>query len=120
MLNLDAAHQSIYLLSHYVGHNLMIIFPTLTGLDIARYSTHYPNGLRSPQQITLNMAIININRHITATNRSMDIYTPFLATPVHPRCRRHPTDELCTRWADKLFMNAMRKVLSFNLINYMH
>lgn len=136
MYNLDTAHQSIYSLSKSVGHHIMIIIPTLTGLDIARYSTNYPNGLRSPQQVTLNQAIININRHITATNRSMQIYTPFLATTVHPRCRHHyrfvyahladgchPTDALCARWADKLFANAMRNVdkyHSFNLTNAMY
>lgn len=134
--NLDATHQNIYSLSRYLGHNLMIIFPTLTGLDIARYSTHYPTGLRSPQQITLNQAIINMNRHITATNRSMNISTPFLATTVYPWCRRHyrfvythlfdgchPTDQLCAKWADKIFANAMTNVdkyLSYNLINAMY
>lgn len=135
MHSIDRAHQGIYSLHHQVGHPVMIIFPTLTGLDIRRYNA-YPRNLHSPQQITLNQAVLNINRHVTAMNRSMGIFTPFLATPVHPRCRHryrfvytrlvdacHPSDHLCAIWANKLFSNALRNVdkyIEFSLINSMY
>lgn len=112
MYGIDRAHQGIYSLHGSVGHPIMIIFPTITGMDIRRYNG-YPEDLISPQQITLNRAVININRHLTAMNKSMGIYTPFLSTPVHPRCRHryrfvyyhlvdgcHPSDHLCALWAD--------------------
>lgn len=135
MHGIDRAHQGIYSLHNLVGHQIMVIFPTLTGMDIRRYNA-YPRDLISPQQVTLNQAVININRLITAMNRSMGIFTPFLATPVHPRCRRryrfaydrlvdgcHPSDHLCYLWANKLFANALRNVdkyTTFSLINDMY
>lgn len=135
MYGIDRAHQDLYSLHNLVGHKMMIIFPTLTGMDIGRYNA-YPQGLISPQQVTLNRPVIRINRHITAMNRSMSIYTPFLATPVHPRCRRryrfayarlvdgcHPSDHLCFIWANKLFDNALRNVdkyPTFSLVNSMY
>lgn len=82
MENLDKAHRELYSLSSAVGHKLMIITPTQTGVDIGRYNS-YPHDLVSPQQKTLNVAILNINRHVTALNRSMWIKTPFLANILH-------------------------------------
>lgn len=135
MENLDKAHREIYSLSRAVGHQLMIVTPTQTGVDIGRYNS-YPDDLVSPQQKTLNVAILNINRHVTALNRSMQIKTPFLANIVHPRCRRrnrfvparlldgcHPTPELCAIWAKIIFKNAMRNIdnyYTFALINSMY
>lgn len=129
MHGIDRAHQGIYSLHVAVGHPIMIIFPTLTGMDIRRYNG-YPYNLISPQQVTLNQAVININRLITAMNRSMGIYTPFLSTPVHPRCRHryrfvysrltdgcHPSDELCALWANKIFANALRNVDKYSLFS---
>lgn len=135
MHSIDRAHQGLYALSNSVGHPIMIIFPTLTGLDIRRYNG-FPRNLISPQQSTLNQAVININRLVTAMNRSMGIFTPFLSTPVHPRCRRryrfvydrlvdgcHPSGHLCSIWANRLFTNALRNVdkyTTFSLINSMY
>lgn len=135
MHGIDRAHQDLYSLHHLIGHQIMVIFPTLTGMDIGRYNA-YPRNLVSPQQVTLNRAVININRLVTAMNCSMHIYTPFLATPVHPRCRHHyrfayarlvdgchPSDHLCALWADKLYVNALRNVdkyTSFSLVNSMY
>lgn len=135
MQGIDYAHQGIYSLHRIIGHQIMVIFPTLTGMDIRRYNG-YPLDLSSPQQSTLNQSVININRAITGLNRSMGIYTPFLATPVHPRCRRrfrfayarltdgcHPSDHLCSLWADKLFANSLRNVdkyLTYSLVNNMY
>lgn len=130
MHSVDRTHQGLYTLRNLVGHPIMIIFPTLTGLDIHRYNA-YPRNLFSPQQPTLNQAVININRLITAMNRSMGTFTPFLSTPVHPRCRSryrfvydrlvdgcHPSDHLCSVWANKLFANAPRNVDKY--ISYSH
>lgn len=137
MESLDKAHREIFQseLSRAVGHQLMIITPTQTGVDIGRYNS-YPDNLVSPQQKTLNIAILNINRHVTALNRSMQIKTPFLANIVHPRCRRrnrfvparlldgcHPTPELCAIWARIIFKNAMRNIdnyHTFALVNTMN
>lgn len=132
---LDKAHREIYSLKEKVGHDMMIIVPTLTGVDIGRYN-RYPTDLKFPHQKILDNSILNINRAITATNYSMNIFTPFLATPVHPRCRRrnrfvydklydgcHPSDELCTLWANKLYVNACRNVgyfPTYSLVNVMY
>lgn len=129
MHGIDRAHQGIYALHNIVGHPIMIIFPTLTGMDIRRYNG-YPQNLHSPQQTTLNQAVININRHVTAMNRSMGISTPFLSTPVHPRCRHryrfvysrlvygcHPSDDLCALWANRIFMNALRNADKYPLLS---
>lgn len=135
MYYLDKAHREIYSLKGMVGHDMMIIIPTLTGVDIGRYNA-YPDDLKSPHQKILDNSILNINRIITATNNSMNIFTPFLATPVHPRCRRrnrfvydklydgcHPSEELCATWTNKLFLNARRNAdyyATYNLINLMY
>lgn len=129
MHGIDRAHQGIYSLHNPVGHPIMIIFPTLTGMDIQRFNG-YPRNLISPQQVTLNQAVLNINRLVTAMNKSMGIFTPFLATPVHPRCRHryrfayghlvdgcHPSDNLCARWANKIFTNALRNVDKYHVFS---
>lgn len=132
---LDKAHREIYSLKEMVGHEMMIITPTLTGVDIGRYN-HYPDDLKFPHQKILDNSILNINRAITAMNFSMNIFTPFLATPVHPRCRRrnrfvydklydgcHPSESLCATWANKLYTNAWRNAdyyPAYTLINAMY
>lgn len=135
MLSLDGVYRDIYSMKELIGHDLMIITPTLTGVDIGRYNS-YPDELKSPHQKILDNAILNINRSVTALNQSMHIHTPFLATPVHPRCRRrnrfvydklldglHPTVDLCATWADKLYLNACRNAdfyQTYTLINCMY
>lgn len=138
MINLDKAHREIYSLSAAVGHHIMIITPTLTGVDLGKYNKTYPlgPGCVSPLQRQLNNVILSINQNITAMNISMQISTPFLATPVHPRCRRrnrfvtsrlvdgcHPTSDLCASCADKIFHNVANnadKYSSYVLANTMY
>lgn len=56
---LDKAYQDIYALSPMVGHPIMIITPTQSGLDFTSYN-HYPADLVSPHQRILNAAILDI------------------------------------------------------------
>lgn len=83
---LDQTHQEIYSMSHLVGKPIMIIFPTLTGMNFTTYNS-YPSDLVSPLQRILNTAILEINRYVVAMNRATNIKTPFLAASIHPRCR---------------------------------
>lgn len=71
----DQLHSELYSLSDMVGHKIMVIFSTQTGVDIGRYNG-YPDELTSPEQHTMNQAIAIINRRIFAMNRSMGIVTP--------------------------------------------
>lgn len=134
MSRLDYVHSQLYQLSDELGHKLMVIFSTLTGMDMRVYNK-YPDELKSPEQPMLDAAITAINRHIKALNRSMQIATPLLASEVHRRCRGryrlahaklwdgcHPNQELCARWADRLYENALinaNRYDNYNLTNSM-
>lgn len=132
---LDRAHQEIYSMSRSIGKPIMIIFPTLTGMNFTKYNS-YPDDLYSPLQRILNMAVYEINRYIVAMNRATNFKTPFLAASVHPRCRNkyrnsydklydgcHPSRYLCRIWAYKLWANSAKNLdfyASFYLINHMY
>lgn len=119
MIQVDNVHSHFYNLSEVIGHKPMIVFSTLTGIDIGHYNG-YPSDLISPEQQPLNDAILAINRNIIALNKSMGIVTPMIGSEVHKRCRGryrlattklwdgcHPTDELSARWAERLYENAL-------------
>lgn len=132
---LDNAFQDIYALSTVVGHPIMIITPTLSGMDFTAYNS-YPDDLVSPHQRILNAAILDINRHIVSLNKSMSVKTPFLGSFTHPRCNHHyrfvynkmvdgchPTIELCQLWARKLWSNYCKNSSyypTYHLINHMY
>lgn len=96
----------------------MILFSTLTGMDFTAYN-NYPEDLISPEQKILDKAVQVINRHIIRLHKSMSLYPPILASPVHMRCRKrycmakskltdgcHPSAEMATTWARRLHRNA--------------
>lgn len=132
MCNVDLAMSGIFGMHRVLGYKIMVVFPTQTGMDIGRYN-RYPPGLFCPFQPVLNAAILRINRAITALNQSMAISTPFLATVVHPRCRRRNRFAYCrlydgchlshranAYWVRRLHANAMVNLArydSFNLSN---
>lgn len=135
LIALDKDYQDIFALSSLVGHPIMIVTPTLSGLDFTVYNS-YPEDLISPHQRVLNAAILEINRRIVALNRAMSIKTPFLASFVHPRCRHtnrfvynkltdgcHPSTTLCRNWALKLWHNFRKNMdyyPTYFLINRMY
>lgn len=132
---LDKSYQDIFALSSLVGHPIMIITPTQTGMDFTVYNS-YPEDLISPHQRILNASILDINRQIVSLNRSMSIKTPFLGSFIHPRCRHrnrfvyskladgcHPSLELCQSWPSKLWHNFRKNsdyYHTYMLINLMY
>lgn len=60
----------------------MIVFGTLTGMDMGIYNG-YPSELKSPEQVPLNNTVMAINRANLELNNSMHIKTPLLASEVH-------------------------------------
>lgn len=135
MYAVDQLHASMFNLSSQVGHFLMIIFTSQTGIDIGKYN-HYPDELISPEQKYLNKAILKINNNIQRLNKSVNVVTPFLASAVHTRCRGkhrmvsskledgcHPSFDLCTTWANKLKANIIvnfSKYDHYSLTNQMY
>lgn len=117
MMCMDVAMQGIFGFSSEVGHPIMVIFPTQTGLNFTVYNG-YPDDLISPSQRTLDSSILPINKNIVALNKGMHIKTPFLATAVHMWSRKklrnlyykledgcHPSYDLAIYWARKLKPN---------------
>lgn len=135
MARLDFVHSQIYSFMSNQGVCPMIVFPTQTGLDMGRYS-NYPEDLVHPHQRSLNHALEMINRNVVHQNNSMHISTPFLASPVHTRCRGrtrhmygklsdgcHLTPALRETWATKLYENSLinnQKYDSYALVNHMY
>lgn len=135
MQKIDTVHSQIFSMKATLGYGPMIIFPTLTGVDMARYSS-FPANLSHPQQRVLDEAIVIINRNITTQNASMRILTPFLACPVHTRCRGrvrtmynklsdgcHLSTELSRRWATKIYENSLLNTSRYdhyNLANHLY
>lgn len=133
MITLDQLHSDTFGLSTQVGHHLMIIFSSQTGIDIGRYNNE---DHTSPQQGSLNKAMYMINKNVQALKRSTSVVTPFLSSDVHHRCRGkhrlvsnklidgcHPTPELCITWAKKLRNNILinySKYDHYALINHMY
>lgn len=126
MMSIDHLHANTFALSDQVGHFLMIIFSSQTGVDIGKYNG-YPRDLISPEQVYMNKAIHMINHRISQMNRSMSIVTPFLSSPTHQRCRGkyrfvsdklidgcHPTSELCKVWATKLRDNILTNISKYD------
>lgn len=56
---MDRAHQEIYSISTEIGKPIMVIFPTLTGINFTAYNS-YPEDLISPLQKKLDAAVIEI------------------------------------------------------------
>lgn len=115
----DLLHSMIYSLKPVLHHDPMIIFPTQVGIDLTRYNL-FPHDLIHPHQVVLNRAIMDINRYIVGQNNRMHITTPFLAGPIHTRCRGrprhmyaklhdgcHPSSQICRVWAEKLYENSL-------------
>lgn len=132
---LDYVHSQIFSMKSELGYTPMIIFPTQTGVDMARYS-FFPSNLSHPHQQVLDTAITIINRNITAQNAAMRIRTPFLACPVHTRCRGrvrtmyaklsdgcHLSYYLSSLWACKIYENSLINANAYdhyNLTNYLY
>lgn len=85
----DLLHSMIFSLRSALGYDPMIIYRTQVGVDLSRYN-HFPHELIHPHQAVLNHAILDINRYIVTQNNRMHITTPFLAGPIHTRCRGRP------------------------------
>lgn len=135
MQKVDLVHSQIFSLKRFLGYGPMIVFPTQTGADMGWYS-HYPGDRVHPQQLILDESISIINRNITTQNNSMRVFTPFLASPVHTRCRGkvrtmynklsdgcHLTQELSNLWAIKLYENSLKnanKYDQYNLTNHLY
>lgn len=135
MLAIDQLLSEIYPLSAQVGHQIMVVFSTQTGVDPGKYSG-YPEDLVSPEQVYLNRALLMINRRIFNMNRSMGIVTPYLSSAVHMRCRGkhrfvssklydgcHPTTELCKQWALKIRKNIhsnYERYLQYEFVNQIY
>lgn len=135
MTRLDYVHSQIFSFTKDKGGCPMIIFPTQTGLDMGRYS-NYPEDLVHPHQVRFNHALEIINRNVVHQNNAMHISTPFLASPVHTRCRGrvrhmygklsdgcHLTPVLSETWATKLYENSLlnnQKYDSYELVNHMY
>lgn len=119
LTRVDLLHSMIYSMKVVLGHDPMIIFPTQVGIDLSRYN-HFPHDLIHPHQVILNHAITDINRFIVGQNNRMHISTPFLAGPIHTRCRRrprhmyaklydgcHPSPQICRIWSEKIYENSL-------------
>lgn len=135
MLAVDLAHSQFFSMSAELGFKPIILFSTLTGIDITAYNK-YPEDLISPEQRILDRAVQIINRNIIRLHKSMYLYPVILASAVHMRCRRryrmakskltdgcHPTIELAHIWARRLYRNAslnLEEFDKFNLINQMY
>lgn len=115
----DLLHSMIFSLKSSIGHDPMIIFPTQVGVDLTRYN-NTPHELTYPHQVILNTAVTEINKYIVTQNNRMQITTPFLAAPIHTRCRGrsrhmytklqdgcHPSPMICQIWAEKIYENAL-------------
>lgn len=130
----DLLHSMIFSLKSVLGYDPMIIFPTQVAVDLSRYN-HFPHDLIHPHQAILNHAIMDNNRYIVTQNNRMHITTPFLAGPIHTRCRGrprhmyaklldgcHPSPQICRIWAEKLYENSLvnaHKYDSYYLANQM-
>lgn len=117
--HMDLLHSMIYSFKSVLCHDPMIIFPTQVGVDLARYN-RIPHNLIHPHQMVLNRAILDINRYIIGQNNRLHITTPFLAGPIHTRCRGrprhmyakladgcHPSPQICRIWAEKSYENSL-------------
>lgn len=135
MAAVDNLHSQLFPLSERLGHHLMIIMSSQTGIDIGAYNG-YPYGLASPEQPLLDKSITMINKQLSLFNKSMAVVTPFLSSAIHMRCRGryrtaygkladgcHPTLQLCRVWAHKLRHNIESNMNAYDhyaLINQMY
>lgn len=135
MSAIDLVHSQLFSMHYQLGYKPMILFPTLTGIDITAYNK-YPEDLISPEQKLLDRAIQIINRNIIRLHKSMSLYLPILASAVHMRCRKryqmaksklvdgcHPSTELANTWARRLQRNASLNLEEFDrylLVNQMY
>lgn len=132
---LDLLHAQLFSLKAQIGHAPMIIFPTQMGMDLSTYREIH-HDLIPPHQAILNRALDEINRYIVAQNNRMRITTPFLAAPVHIRCRGryrhvysklldglHPSPAICQIGAGKLYENSLlnaHKHDNFEFVNQIY
>lgn len=135
MSAVDLTHSQLFSMSGELGFKPIILFSTLTGIDITAYNK-YPEDLVSPEQRILDRAVQIINRNLIRLHKSMFLYPPILASAVHMRCRKryrmakskltdgcHPTRELANTWARRLHRNASLNLEEFDrytLINQMY
>lgn len=135
MSAMDSAHSQFFSMSHELGFKPIILFSTLTGIDITTYN-RYPEDYISPEQRILDRAVQVINRNLIMLHRSMYLYPVILASAVHMRCRKkyrmaksklvdgcHPTQEVANIWARRLYRNASLNLEEFdkyNLVNQMY
>lgn len=135
MSAMDLAHSQIFSLSDDLGYKPMILFSTVTGIDMTKYN-NYPEDLVSPEQRILDRAVLVINRNIIRLHKSMSLYPPILASAVHMRCRKryrmaksklvdgcHPTTELANTWARRIYRNVTLNLEEFDrytLMNQMY
>lgn len=126
MLTVDQVLSDLFSLSHYLGYKPMVLFATLTGLDMTKYN-NYPEDLVLPEQKILDKAINAINRNLIIMHKSMGVYPPIIASAVHMRCRGktrfakskladgcHPTIDLCKIWARRLHYNSQLNLGRFD------
>lgn len=135
MVAVDNLLSQLFSLSERMGHYLMIITSSQTGIDIGAYNG-YPYGLDSPEQPLLDKSITMINKQISLLNKSMAVVTPFLSSAIHMRCRGryrtaygkladgcHPTLQLCREWAHKMCHSIETNIGAYDhyvLINQMY
>lgn len=131
----DQALAQLFSLSNDIGYKPMVLFATLTGVDMAIYN-NYPDDLVHPHQHILDNAINAINTNLIGVHKSMSVHTPLLSSAVHMRCRGkfrmassklldgcHPTHKLCHTWAERLYHNAklnLEQFDTFTLMNHMY
>lgn len=135
MIAVDQSLGQTFSLGNRLGHKPMVLFPTLTSINLSVYNSQ-PNDQTLAQQSILDEAIQLINTNLIGLHKSMSIHTPLLASAVHRHCRGkyrmtnsrlidgcHPTHELCGIWAERLYSNAklnLSQFDSYSLMNQMY
>lgn len=126
MIAVDHTLNQTFSLSEKLGYKPMVLFPTLTGINIASYNNYSPDQI-APEQPILDEAIHKINTNLIGLHKSMSIQRPLLSSAVHMRCRGkfrmansklingcHPTQELCGIWAERLYTNAKMNLYQYD------
>lgn len=135
MITVDQALSQTFSLHTQLGYKPMVLFPTLTGINMSIYNNS-PYDQSPEEQPILDEAIHLINTNLIGLHKSMSVHTPLLSSAVHMRCRGkfrmantklldgcHPTQELCCIWAERLYSNAklnLDQFDTFSLINQIY
>ena len=99
-----------------------LLMSLITGLDVDRYNAHKGRHSNSVDlQTVLNEAITPLNRFIQDLNISCDLLAPWTSSVVHRSNRTHfihkyglmydglhPTDNLATKWAERILSMVCR------------